>query len=137
MQRNNRLEDLLNDARSTLNENPDSVSDYIQATMGFDLALVAAVEGNGEETEQLIRRWRRETTKDYFTELAFNLHISCRILGIAKATAAAVECIRTGLAQPSNVIPFVEPFLPYYDSMRDEPAFVDLLTELGDAANDP
>jgi hypothetical protein len=31
----------------------------------------------------------------------------------------------------------VEPFLPYYDSMRDEPAFVDLLTELGDAANDP
>jgi TolB-like protein/tetratricopeptide (TPR) repeat protein len=137
MQRNNRLEDLLNDARSTLNENPDSVSDYIQATMGFDLALVAAVEGNGEETEQLIRRWRRETTKDYFTELAFNLHISCRILGIAKATAAAVECIRTGLAQPSYVIPFVEPFLPYYDSMRDEPAFVDLLTELGDAANDP
>ena len=31
-----------------------SVSDYIQAKIGFDLALVAAVEGNGEEAEQLI-----------------------------------------------------------------------------------
>ncbi len=34
-------------------------------------------------------------------------------------------------------MPFLEPFLPYYDSMRDEPVFVDLLADLADAANNP
>jgi hypothetical protein len=34
-------------------------------------------------------------------------------------------------------MPFLEPFLPYCDSMRDEPELVDLLTELGDAVNNP
>jgi hypothetical protein len=56
---------------------------------------------------------------------------------MAGATAAAVECIRTGLAEPSMVMPFLEPFLPYYDSIRDEPEFVELLVDLGDAANTP
>jgi hypothetical protein len=49
---------------------------------------------------------------------------------MASASSAAVECIRSGLAEPSLVMPFVEPFLPYYDSIRNEPEFVDLLTEL-------
>jgi hypothetical protein len=133
MQRNNRLEELLADARSLLEKNQSSGNEYIQATIAVDLALVAAVEGNTVETEQLIRRWRRVVAADYFTELAAFLHETCRILGIAKATAAAVECIRTGLAQPSYVAPFMEPFLPYYDSMRDEPEFAELLEELADA----
>ncbi len=133
MQRNNRLEELLADARSSIEKNRGSGNEYVQATLGVNLALVAAVEGNTAETEQLIRRWRRVVAADYFTEFAAFLHETCRILGIAKATAAAVECIRTGLAQPSYVAPFMEPFLPYYDSMRDEPEFTELLAELADA----
>jgi hypothetical protein len=62
-------------------------------------------------------------------------HHSCRVLGMAGATAAAVECIRTGLVEPSYVMPFMEPFLPYYDSIRDEPEFVEMLADLGDKAD--
>jgi len=133
LQKSISLEELLADTRSSIEKNRRSDNEYVQATIGVDLALVAAVEGNTVETEQLIRRWRRVVAADYFTEFAAFLHETCRILGIAKATAAAVECIRTGLAQPSHVDPLVEPFLPYYDSMRDEPAFAELLAELDDA----
>jgi hypothetical protein len=28
-------------------------------------------------------------------------------------------------------MPFLEPFLPYYDSVRDSPEFIELLAELG------
>ena len=49
---------------------------------------------------------------------------------MAAATAAAVQCIRTGLVEPSLVMPFMEPYLPYYDSIRDEAEFVDLLADI-------
>ena len=100
------------------------------------MALVTAAEGNTEETERLIRRWRRGAAED-LAELVNVQHRACEVLGIAKATTAAVECIRTGLAEPSFVMPFMEPFLPYYDALRDEPQFVELLVDLDDAANDP
>ena len=103
------------------------------------MAIVTAAEGNTEETERLIRRWRHEAEND-LASLSNLLHYSCQILGMAGATAAAVECIRTGLVEPSAVMPFMEPYLPYYDSMRDEPAFVELLADLpdpGNATNNP
>jgi len=100
------------------------------------MALLTATEGKTEETERLIRRWRREAANDK-TEVAAVLPEACRILGIAHATTSAVECIQTGLAEPSGVIPFIDPHLPYYDSMRDEPEFVELLTEIDVTSNDP
>ena len=54
----------------------------------------------------------------------------CQTLGMAGAAALAVECIRTGLAEPSWVMPFFEPYLPYYDPIRDGPLFVELLADL-------
>jgi hypothetical protein len=33
------------------------------------------------------------------------------------AAAAAVECLRSGLAEPCQVIAFVELFRPYYTSL--------------------
>ena len=92
-------------------------------------ALVAAAEGNSEEAEQLIRRWQRVVVNDK-TDQAFLRHEECRVLGMAKATTATVECIRAGLENPSFIIPFLEPHLPYYDSMRDEPEFIELLAEI-------
>lgn len=46
------------------------------------------------------------------------------------ATDAAVECIRDGLVEPSYVTPFLEPYLPFYDPVRNESAFKDLLKEI-------
>ena len=31
-------------------------------------------------------------------------------------------------------MPFLKPYLPYHDSMRDEPAFVELLIDLDDTS---
>jgi TolB-like protein len=134
MQRSNRLAEVLIQARAPLDKIRNSDGDFRNRNANLDMALVTAAEGNTEETELLIRRWRRGVTED-LTDLAYRRHESCRLLGMAGATAAAVECIRTGLAEPSLVMPFMEPFLPYYDSMRDEPEFVELLAEIEAAAN--
>jgi hypothetical protein len=136
IQRSDRLAEVLAQARSNFEESRNSGVDFGSHGVILDTALVTAAEGNTEEAERLIRRWRREVTKD-LAELAGSRHKSCQVLGLAGATAAAVECIRKSLAEPSFVMPFLEPFLPYYDSMRDEPEFVELLADLGDAANPP
>jgi hypothetical protein len=49
---------------------------------------------------------------------------------MAGLAEAAVACIRNGLEEPSSIIPFIEPHLPFYDPVRDEPAFVELLEEI-------
>lgn len=51
---------------------------------------------------------------------------------MAAAAPAAVECLRSALAEPSKVVAFIEPFLPYYDSLRTDPGFADLLLEVED-----
>ena len=44
--------------------------------------------------------------------------------------STAAECLRSGLAEPSQVTPFIEPSLPYYDSVRDDPRFSEFLAEV-------
>ena len=134
MQRSNRLAEVLIQARALLDKIRNSDGDFRNRNANLNMALVTAAEGNTEETELLIRRWRRGVTED-LTDLAYIRHHACRVLGMARATAAAVKCIRTGLAEPSFIMPFMEPFLPYYDSMRDKPEFVELLAEIEAAAN--
>jgi TolB-like protein len=96
----------------------------------LDMALVAAAAGEREETERLIRRWHREAVADQ-AEIINGRQYACETLGMAAAAAAAVECIRDSLANPSNVFPFLEPRLPFYDPIREEPEFIELLAELG------
>ena len=93
-------------------------------------AMLAALEGDIEETERLIRRWNRLESTDW-PERVHNRDWSCQILGMAGAAESAVECIRTGLEQPSRIMPYLEPLLPYYDPVRGDPAFVALQDELG------
>ena len=50
------------------------------------------------------------------------------------AAEAAVKCIRDGLEEPSVIVPFFEPLLPYYDGIRDDPAFIELVEELENQA---
>lgn len=100
-----------------------------QTHLNLAMAFVAATEGNTEETERLIRTWRRKDGAD-LAGLVNTLHYACRALGMAAAISAAVECIREGLVEPSFVMPFMEPFLPYYDSIRDESEFIALLNDI-------
>jgi len=92
-------------------------------------AFVAAVEDDTAETERLIRTWFREVNRD-LAELVIQRHHACRALGLAAAASAAVECLRSGLAEPSQVHPFLEPFLPYYDPIRNDPRYVEFLSEV-------
>jgi tetratricopeptide (TPR) repeat protein len=136
LQLNNRLAEVLIEARANLEEGLDTDDDFSRPDAILDMALVTAAEGNTEESERLIRSWERRSAED-FAEMAFSQHRSCRVLGMAGSTAPAIECIRRGLEEPSFVMPFLEPYLPYYDSMRDEPEFIDLLAGLGDAESSP
>jgi TolB-like protein/DNA-binding winged helix-turn-helix (wHTH) protein len=93
------------------------------------MGLVAAAEGDAPATERLVRAWFREANKD-LAELVIQRHYACRALGMAAAVDAAVECLRSALSEPSQAMPFIEPFLPYYDAMRDDARFVALLAEI-------
>jgi len=93
------------------------------------MAHITALEGDQAETERLVRHWLREAERDLAERFALR-HRACRALGLAAAATAAVGCLRYGFTEPSLLLPFVEPFLPYYDPIRDAPEFVDLLAEI-------
>ncbi|MEQ8516486.1 MAG: winged helix-turn-helix domain-containing protein [Chromatocurvus sp.] len=93
------------------------------------MATVTAARGSTEDTEQLVRTWRRKARQD-IAELISQRHYACRVLALAGAVSATLECLRSGLAEPSRIMPFLEPLLPYYDSMREDPRFVEFLTGL-------
>ena len=48
---------------------------------------------------------------------------------------AAVDCIRVGLVKPSFVMPFLEPALPYYDSIRNQPEFEEMMIQIRESEN--
>jgi hypothetical protein len=55
-------------------------------------------------------------------------------IGRARAAEQAVDCLRTGLAEPSPVIPLLQLYFPYCDSIRADPAFLGLFAELEGSA---
>jgi hypothetical protein len=136
MRRDDKLKAVIGEAREDLEKSRNANGDFRNRITYGMMALLTAAEGKTEETEILIRRWRRGAVNDK-TELAAFHHETCRILGMAHATTSAIECVRTGLVEPTYVVPFIEPFLPYYDSIRDESEFVELLAEIDSAANNP
>ncbi len=121
------LDKYLRYARTHLELDLDEAGEFGSSLHYIVMALVAAADGRSEEVARLFRRWEREADVP-------NLHGSkdefCRILGMAGLAADAVQCIRIGLRQPSFVLPFLEPHLPFYDSIREAPKFVDLLAEI-------
>ena len=116
-------------ARERLEAQQDSAIVQADESIFLALALVTAAEGNTDETEALVRAWLRLAHRD-MAELFMQRHYACRALGLAAAVTSAVDCIRTGLAEPSQVMSFIEPLLPYYDSIRDDPQFAALLEEI-------
>lgn len=92
-------------------------------------AYISAAHGNTAETERLVRTWFRGSVRDLAQRLNLRHH-TCRALGMAAAASAAVECLRSAFEEPGWAHPFIEPFLPYYDSIRNDSLFVELLAEL-------
>lgn len=126
------LEEVVAELRPELEQSRNSDGAFDEVFLYMDMALLATTEGKVEETARLIRQWRRRAAGDA-ADLAMSWTYACQVLGLVGAAAEAVECIRTGLVEPSNVHPFYEPYQPYYDPIREEPEFIELLEEVGSA----
>jgi TolB-like protein/DNA-binding winged helix-turn-helix (wHTH) protein/lipoprotein NlpI len=92
-------------------------------------ATLAGIQGDVAQSERFIERWQRNQPLDW-AERTNTRHEACRVLGMIAATRAAVQCIRDGLGEASFIAPFFEPYLPFYDSLRDEPAFFQMLLDI-------
>jgi TolB-like protein len=115
--------------RAFLEQSRGDDGEFINYGTNLELALIAASEGKTEEAERLVRIVLQEARKDMTDQTAM-LADACQILGMAGAVAAAVDCLRTAFTVPSMAHPFLEPYLPYYDSIREDPAFRGLLAEI-------
>ena len=104
--------------------------DPLERLTALTFALLAALEGDTAEAERFVRIYSRNRGADW-AERVNNRDLTCQILGMAGAAQAAVQCIRDGLEEPSMIMPFVEPLLPYYDPIRETPEFIALEKELG------
>jgi len=123
-----RLSEILPATRAFLEQSRHSDGNLMNAGTYQLIALIDAAEGNREEAEKNIRLFLEDARQD-MTNYSTYAAEACQILGMAGATTAAVDCLREAFSKPSTAHPFLEPFLPYYDPIRDEPAFVELLTE--------
>jgi TolB-like protein len=108
-----------------------TTDDLLEKDAILSVALLAAVEGRTEETERLIQAWYKGGALD-LAGRGLRWDWACENLGMAGAAEAAVRCIRQGLEHPSGIMPFVEPHLPFYDPIRNEPVFIELVEELAD-----
>lgn len=115
--------------RAFLEQSRGDDGEFINYGTNLGVALIAAAEGKAEETERRVKMVLREARKDMTTQIAM-LANACQVLGMAGAAAAAVDCLRTAFSKPSSAHPFLEPYLPYYDPIRDDPAFIELLAEI-------
>jgi TolB-like protein len=92
-------------------------------------AVLAGAQDNAEEAEAWIQRLNKKRPID-LAERTNNTQYACRVLGMIEAVHATVKCIRDGLREPSLILPFLEPYLPFYDSLRDKPEFIEMLVEI-------
>jgi tetratricopeptide (TPR) repeat protein len=95
----------------------------------LDAAMRAGNQGRPDEAEQLIEAFFSPASLDWALRIG-NRHIACRVLAMIEATSATVTCLRDGLTEPSGVVPFYEPYLPFYDRVRDSPEFIRMLAEI-------
>ena len=93
------------------------------------MAIVTAAEGKTRETEQRVGQLLNSPQQDLASRPSY-LAAACHMLGMAAAADAAVDCLRTALSEKSMVMPFLDPYLPFFDPIRDEPVFLELLAEL-------
>ena len=126
MENDSFLKDRLPEWQSQLARHQDESGRYQFSPSYISAAMLAGLEGNANEAARFIRGWDRHTPVDWAERVARRQE-ACRVLGMIAAAQAAVQCILDGLAEPSRIMPFLEPYLPFYDPVRDEPVFIEML----------
>jgi TolB-like protein len=126
------LEASLRRARAQLDRSRSSDGSFEHEDLVTDEALVEAVAGNAELAERLVYRSFESLKSDRAALISFSPY-GCRLFAIANATDAAVDCLRRIFTEPSSATPFLEPLMPEYDSIRNDPAFASLQSELASA----
>jgi len=124
-----RLKEFISYARIQLSARADDKGDFEQFRSYLYMAMVFAAEGNREETIAHIRRWETQYASDV-TEPMFFGDLKCIFLAMINETGSTVECLRTQFQLPSFTLPFLHPYLPFFDSMRNEPAFLELMVDV-------
>lgn len=106
--------------------NPEVVarSDFIQ-----DLALLAAFRGDQAEAVALLKRWEAVSKEDWTQRISFR-EMVCGIYGMMAMPAEAVACLRMGFKEPSLAVPWMTPYSPEYDAVRESPEFRALIAEI-------
>ena len=94
-----------------------------------DVALLAFLTGDQERAVTLLRRWEVESLKDWAQRISFREAV-CGVYGIMAMPEEAVDCLRRGLSEPSLLAPWMVPYQPEYDPVRQSPEFQALMAEL-------
>ncbi len=115
--------------QSQLETDRDDSGTFYRPPSYIASAMLAGVQGNADESKRLIQRFFRLDPIDWAERVRLR-HEACRVLGMIEATHAAVKCIRDGLEEASYIAPFLETYLPFYDSLRDDPAVIEMIVEI-------
>jgi TolB-like protein len=124
-----RLQEFISYARTLLSGLADDKGDFERFRLYLYMALVFAAEGNREETIAHIRRWEAAYASD-ITERMNIGDLKCVMLAMISETNSTVECLRSQFQQPSYTLPFLHPHLPFFDAMRNEPVFMEMMKDI-------
>jgi TolB-like protein len=123
------LESAIGDAETFLDQRRDAdgnirdISDYLL------VAKIAAVKGQRETTIRAVKDWELLVVEDP-AQIPPDGPTTCMVLGVVEATKLAADCLRRYLVEPSYAMPFLTPYGPYFDSIRDEPEFAALMADI-------
>lgn len=95
---------------------------YDLGAQGIRRTEAADVDASGGA--QALRR------TDYVILTALGAVVVAILYNAIGASREAVKCLRRSFEEPSYAMPFIDPFYPHYDSIRDDPEFVELLAEI-------
>ncbi len=130
MGQDDRVQELIVATRKSIDDLAEEMGlNPLEHQSALTLALLAALDGDADEAERLIRLYYRNAGADRAGR-SLTRGFVCQVVGLAEAAEAAAQCIRDGLGEPSAIIHFIEPFLPFYDGIRETPEFIALVEEL-------
>jgi TolB-like protein len=112
-------------ARAHLERSRSPDGSYEHEDLIADEGLLEAVSGNTEVAERYLHRAVRAMEADPAVVVSWS-HYVCRMFAMVGALESTVDCLRRVLTKPSAAQYFLEPMLPYYDVMREEPMFVEM-----------
>ena len=116
------------EALSFLEQSRQESGEFQELGTNLEVAILEAFVGNREQVIKHVRRTYDGTRGDAAAR-SIILGYACKTLAMAGAATEAVECLREALTEPSEIQAFLEPHLPYYDPIREDPEFLELLAE--------